>query len=128
MTVKNSSRRRAAAVGVLTAALLTVGAPVTAWAGTSGHPVTPVTDKSGKSEHHYKVSIYEAAHIAEKAKHGRVTGAELEEEKLSSKEKKRTVWAVEVECDGTTYEVLVDPHSGHVLRGPTAEKTEKKDK
>ncbi|MFE0046165.1 PepSY domain-containing protein [Streptomyces albireticuli] len=126
MTVKNSSRRRAAAAGVITAALLAAGAPVTAWAATGIHqPVVPVSDKSEHhSEHgsdHHKVSIHEAVHIAEKAVQGRVTGAELEEEKLGTKEK-RTVWTVEVECDGTTYEVWVDPHSGKVLRGPTAEK------
>ncbi|WP_327190224.1 PepSY domain-containing protein [Streptomyces xinghaiensis] len=71
----------------------------------------------GRHGHAHPVEIREAIAIAEGAVPGKVTAAEVEEERLHPKDKrKRKVWEVEVKRGKITYDVLIDPRTGCVLK------------
>ncbi|MCC3652429.1 PepSY domain-containing protein [Streptomyces sp. S07_1.15] len=71
----------------------------------------------GRHGHAHPVEIREAIAIAEGAVPGKVTAAEVEEERLHPKDKKkRKVWEVEVKRGKITYDVLIDPRTGCILK------------
>ncbi|MEU4685340.1 PepSY domain-containing protein [Streptomyces xinghaiensis] len=74
-------------------------------------------NKHGRHGHAHPVEIREAITIAEGAVPGKVTAAEVEEERLHPKDKKkRKVWEVEVKRGKITYDVLIAPRTGCILK------------